>query len=62
MCIDRVGTLLYYCTRLYYNYVHCTHTVNMLYGKRLVSTCLCTHSKHVHMPNNLCRAFGSGLP
>lgn len=61
MCIDRVGALLYYRSRHYYNYVHCTYIVNILSAKRLVSMhmfmcTLCTCS-HGHVSNNLYRTL-----
>lgn len=61
MCIDRVVALLYYRTRHYYNYVHCTYIVNILSAKRLVSMhmfmyTLCTCS-HGHVSNNLYRTL-----
>lgn len=61
MCIDRVGALIYYRTRHYYNYVHCTYIVNILSAKRLVSMhmfmCTLYTCSHGHVSNNLCRTF-----
>lgn len=61
MCIDRVVALLYYRSRHYYNYVHCTYIVNILSAKRLVSRhmfiCTLYTCSHGHVSNNLCRTF-----
>lgn len=61
MCIDRVGALLYYRIRHYYNYVHCTYIVNFLSAKRLASMhmfmCTLYTCSHGHVSNNLCRTF-----
>lgn len=61
MCIDRVVALIYYRTRHYYNYVHCTYIVNILSAKRLVSRhmfiCTLYTCSHGHVSNNLCRTF-----
>lgn len=61
MCIDRVGALLYYRSRHYYNYVHCTYIVNILSAKRLVSMhmfmCTLYTCSHGHVSNNLSRTL-----